>query len=344
VVVKEMEMRSRSFGHLLKSLCAVAAIAGFGWTAQPSLAREMLLSEPVHGVSFLPVYVAKSQGYFKDEGIDLTIQTMSGAAFVNAVLTGQAFAFLGSVDHDAFAAAQGKSMKAVSALVARANIYLLARTDLMPVGNDLVGFLRGKRIAGPTYGRTPSNVLRYLLAKWGLAPGQDVTLIEVDSPVIPATVAAKQADVGVSAEPFISIAYKQGIWGQPIYNAAKEFGPFPDTAVNVLGDSIQKEPALVKGLVKAVMRGLIYTHTHQAEMISFATKEYPTASPDDLKASLDRAFADDIYSTDGFIPPESWTTSEAVVRQAGILKQHVGYDEVIDMRFVKEVQKELAAK
>jgi len=33
-----------------------------------------------------------------------------------------------------------------------------------------------------------------------------------------------------------------------------------------------------------------------------------------------------------------------VVRQGGMLKQHVGYDEVIDMRFVKEVQKEVADK
>ena len=337
-------MRSRNLGQILDSLCVLLLIVAYGLTAQPSLAREMLLSEPVHGVSFLPVYVANSQGYFKEEGIDLTIQTMSGAAFVNAVLTGQAFAFLGSVDHNAFAVAQGKAVKAVSNLVGRANIYLLARTDLMPVTGDLVSFLRGKRIAVQTYGRTPNNLLRYLLAKWGLVPGKDVTLIEMDAPVIPASIAAKQADVGVSAEPFISIAYKQGIWGQPIYNAARELGPFPDTAVNVLGDSIEKEPTLVKGLVKAVMRGLIYTHTHQAEMMSFAKKEYPTASDVDLKASLDRAFADEVYSTDGFIPPEAWTTGEAVVRQAGVLKQDVGYDEVIDMRFVNEVKKELLDK
>ncbi len=101
-------MRSRNLRRLPTSLWVLPAIAAFGWTAQPSNARDMLVSEPVHGVSFLPVYVAKSQGYFKDEGIDLTMQTMSGAAFVNAVLTGQAFAYLGSVDHNAFAVAQGK--------------------------------------------------------------------------------------------------------------------------------------------------------------------------------------------------------------------------------------------
>src|SRR5262245_54995832 len=86
-------------------------------------AQEIVITEPVHGVSFLPVYVAQKKGYFKDEGIDVKLVTMSGAAFVNAVITGQAFAFLGSVDHNAFAKVNGKDLKAVSNLVAHANIY-----------------------------------------------------------------------------------------------------------------------------------------------------------------------------------------------------------------------------
>jgi NitT/TauT family transport system substrate-binding protein len=97
----------------------------------------------------------------------------------------------------------------------------------------------------------------------------------------------------------------------------------------------------VKGFVRAVVRALIYTDTHRDEMLGFAKTEFPTASDEDLKASLSRSFADGIYSPDGFITKESWTTGEAIVRDAGILKQHVGYDEVINMRFVNEVKKEL---
>src|SRR5205085_10363565 len=124
-------------------------------------------------------------------------------------------------------------------------------------------------------------------------------------------------------------------------NAGKELGPFTDTALSVRGDMIEKDPATVKAFVKAVVRGLIYTDTHRDEMLAFAKTEFPTASEEDLKASLDRSFADGIYSPDGFITRESWTTGEAIVREAGILKQPVSYDQVIDMRFVNEVRKEL---
>jgi NitT/TauT family transport system substrate-binding protein len=104
---------------------------------------------------------------------------------------------------------------------------------------------------------------------------------------------------------------------------------------------IEKDRAAVRGFVKAVVRALIYTDTHRAEMLDFAKTEFPTASEDDLKASLDRSFADGIFSPDGYITKESWVTGEAIVREAGILKQPVSYDEVIDMRFVNEVRKEL---
>ena len=79
----------------------------------------------------------------------------------------------------------------------------------------------------------------------------------------------------------------------------------------------------------------------RAEMLDFARTEFPTATEDDLKASLDRSFADGIFSPDGIITEESWKTGETIVLEAGILKQHVAYGAVIDMRFVNDVLREL---
>jgi NitT/TauT family transport system substrate-binding protein len=334
-------MRSLIQASIASALCAAAVLSTVAMFASPSDAREVVIAEPVHYVGFLPLYVAQKKGYFKDEGIDVQISTMDGAAMIPAVVSGQAFALTASVDRNAQAFVGGKEVKAVVNLDARANIYLMARKDLMPVKGDLASFLKGKRIAVTAFGGTPNNMLRYLLKRWNLEPGKDVTLVEVNSqPIVAVTVAAHQADVGVSAEPFISQGFRKGIWGQPIY-AAKDLGPYADTAISVSGDSIRKEPQLVRALVKAVMRGLIYTNSHPSEMLEFAKAEFPTASAEDIKASLDRTFADHIYSTNGFIPTQAWTTGEAVVRQAGILKQDVSYDQVIDMQFVKDVQKEL---
>jgi NitT/TauT family transport system substrate-binding protein len=241
--------------------------------------------------------------------------------------------------------ANGRTLKAVSALVAHANIYLVARKDLMPVTGDLGAFLKNKRIAAPTYGNTPNNMLRYLLAsKWHLQPGRDVTILEMNSNAILPAVAAKQADIAVTDEPFITKGVKEGVWGEPIYDAATGLGPYTDTAVNVSGDSIAKEPKLVQSMVKAVVRGLVYVNTHRNEVLDLAAAEFPTANKDDQQAMASRAFTDDIFSHDGYIPPQAWKTGEAVVRVPGILKKDVSYDEVVDMSFVNEVQKELGIR
>jgi NitT/TauT family transport system substrate-binding protein len=85
-------------------------------------ARELLLAEPVHHVGFLPIYVARHKGYFKDEGIDIKLAVLAAGGFVNAVLSGDAFAYIASVDHNAFARAKGMSLIAVSNLLGRTNI------------------------------------------------------------------------------------------------------------------------------------------------------------------------------------------------------------------------------
>jgi NitT/TauT family transport system substrate-binding protein len=333
-------------GDLRRLGCSLVAFATLSLPMLPSAgyARELVLAEPVHYVGFLPVYVAQKKGFFKDEDIDLKISTMSGGAMITSVVSGQAFGLTASVDRNAQAKAAGKVVKAVVNLDAVANIYLMARKGLAPKNGDIPAFLKGKRIAVSAFGGTPNSMLRYLLKTWKLEPGKDVTLVEVNSqPIVSVTVGAGQADIGVSAEPFISQGVAKGIWSEPFY-AAKDLGPYADTAISVGGDSIAKEPKVVRSLVKAIMRGLIYTNEHQAEMLALSKVEFPTASEADLKASLDRSFADHIFSLDGFVPPEAWTLGEAVVRQAGSLKQDVSYDEVVDMQFVKDVQKELKLK
>jgi NitT/TauT family transport system substrate-binding protein len=64
----------------------------------------------------------------------------------------------------------------------------------------------------------------------------------------------------------------------------------------------------------------------------------PILPLDDLKATLDRSFADEMWSKDGIISRQAWDTGKAVVMGAGILKTDVKYDEIIDMSFAESVR------
>jgi NitT/TauT family transport system substrate-binding protein len=58
-----------------------AAVAMLGLCANGVHAkdlRELVVTEPVHGVSYLPLYIAQTKGYFADEGLTVKVLTTSG--------------------------------------------------------------------------------------------------------------------------------------------------------------------------------------------------------------------------------------------------------------------------
>ena len=90
----------------------------------------------------------------------------------------------------------------------------------------------------------------------------------------------------------------------------------------------------VRGMVKGIK--LLYGNPTEASEI--AKTQFPTMPLEDLRATLDRSFADELWSRDGMISRQSWTTASAVVRDAGILKTDIKYDEIIDMSFVEAIR------
>ena len=128
------------------------------------------------------------------------------------------------------------------------------------------------------------------------------------------------------------------VWGEPFFNVPKELGPYAYSTINVRLDTIQKEPESVRAFVRGMAKGLKLIYANPAEASEIAKAQFPTMPIEDLRASLDRSFKDELWSRDGMISRQSWSTASAVVREAGILKTDIKYDDIIDMSFVEAVR------
>jgi NitT/TauT family transport system substrate-binding protein len=308
--------------------------------ALPAVAetKSLIVAEPTHGVGYLPLYVAVDKGYFTEEGLDVKVMTLEGgSAHTNAVLSGQAFSFIGGPEHDAFAKLKGAELRSVVNVVDRGNVYMVAAAGKGPSDKNYGAYLKGKVIDPGLFGGTPNSITRYLLTVWGLDPKSDVTLTETTTAGILAAVKTGAATVAAVSEPMMTQAIRQSIWDEPFYNVPKELGPYAYSTLNVRLDSIQKDPDAVAGFVRGVIKGLHETYAHPDEAMAIAQKEFPTMAPEDLKATLDRTFADQLWSHDGMVSRDSWTTAQKVVRGADILKADVAYDDIIDMQFVNSI-------
>jgi NitT/TauT family transport system substrate-binding protein len=329
-----------------RKFLGTTAAAGAAIIAKPYIAHaakhQLLIAEPVHSTGYLPMYIAMAKNYFAEADIEVKIVTIeTGGGHTNAVLSGQAFAFIGGPEHNAFAKAKGADLRAVVNCVNRGNVYFCAGKGQDPTNKDWAAYFKGKSIALSPYGGTPNSIMRYLLAKWKLDPRKDVTLLEVPNSAVPATVRTGRAQIGVTTEPMITQGVKQGFWGEPFFNIPKELGPYAYSTINIRLDSIKKEPEVVRGFVRGMIKGLKFLYADKDGSAEIAKKQFPTMALDDLKATLDRSFSDEMWSTDGMISRESWDTGKAVVMGANILKTDVKYDDIIDMSFVESVRASL---
>ena len=321
------------------ALAAVAVAA----TGFPALALDKLtITEPNHVVGYLPLYVAQKLGFFAEEGIEVkwtTIETGSGPT--NALLTGQVFAMLGGPEHLAYAKIKGgEPLKAIGGVLTRSSVYLMATNGQEPAqppasNAQWASYLKGKRIGTSAYGSTPNSVTRFMLARFGLDPKADVQLIETSSAAIIAAAKAGQVELGVVNEPLVTRGIRSGIWGEPVYNIPLELGPYAWATVNVRADTIAKQPQLVERFMRALVKGLKATYSDTRQTVTIAREEFPTTPVEDLTAAVERSLADQLWSKDGFVEPQAWTTAETVVRAAGLLKQDVPYGDIMDMRYVK---------
>ncbi len=80
-------------------------------------------------------------------------------------------------------------------------------------------------------------------------------------------------------------------------------------------------------------KGLAFVRDRQDETLAIAAKEFPDMSAADIKTSMARSYADQIWEWSGKITPASVTTAEAVVIAAGLLAAPVPYQEIIDPQF-----------
>ena len=299
----------------------------------------LTVAEPVHLIGYLPLYVAIHEGYFADEGLDVSVVQATGGAHVTAVVSGDAFAVIGGVDSYNFANAAGTDdpIIAIVNCVNRANVYLFARKGLVP-GEDMAAFLKGKTIIAGRYGGSPNVLTRYLVKENGLDPDTDVTLLEnADASTVTAMLKYGQGDIGNGGEPQISEGVTEGIFEEP-FVAFPDLGDYAYSVIGVRKSAIEEQPDVCAAFVRAMQKGLATVHNDRETAERILQLEFPTLTDAGRKAALDRAYADNLWSPDGTISQAAVDTCMKVVTVSGLWEGEWKYEDMVDMRFL-EIEK-----
>ncbi len=169
---------------LFKTMTAgVLALAGLAATfAAPAAAQPAEKPQVTIGVGgkpllyYLPLTVAERKGFFKDEGLDVSINDFGGGSkSLQALVGGSVDAVTGAYEHTIRMQAKGQDIAAVIELGRFPGIVLVAGKDS---GIKSVKDLKGKKVGVTAPGSSTNFFVNFLLAKEGLKP-EDVSFVGV---------------------------------------------------------------------------------------------------------------------------------------------------------------------
>jgi ABC-type nitrate/sulfonate/bicarbonate transport system substrate-binding protein len=107
-------------------------------------------------------------------------------------------------------------------------------------------------------------------------------------------------------------------------------------------DALANRPAVVKGFVKAALKGLKFVHAHRAETVYIMMRHMKTQNREMVEAMYDSSVPS--FTKDGMIGLEAQQAIIAIAAQAIGRTEPVKPDTVFDFRVVREANRELEAE
>ena len=295
---------------------------------------KVTLNEVAHSIFYAPQYVAIEEGYFKDEGLDMTLITGFGAdKTMTAVISGEAdIGFMGA-EASIYAYQEGATDPVVNfaQLTQRAGNFLVAREEMPDFKWE---DLKGKKVLGGRAGGMPQMVFEYILKKHGIDPKTDLTIDQsISFGLTAAAFTSGDADYTVEFEPFATTLEMENC-GTVVASLGRDSGYVPYTAYCAKKSYMEKNPRLIQKFTNAIQKGLDYVNSHSSEEIAKVISPHFKETPvEKIAAIIDRYKSQDTWKEDTIFEKDSFELLENILEESGELKKRVPYEDLVRTDF-----------
>jgi len=261
----------------------------------------------INKIIYLPAMLTEKLGYFKDAGLDVSLQSApAGVNAENQLIAGAVQGVVGFYDHAIDLQSKGKEIESIAVLCKVPGEVEMVSTKAAPTFKSMAD-AKGKTLGVTGLGSSTDFLTRYLAGRKGVASA-DISLLPVGAGnTFIAAIQQDRIQAGMTTEPTVSQLLKTGD-AQVLVDLRTESttqealgGLYPAASLYVQNSWAESHKDEASKLAKAFARTMVYIHTHTAEEIADLVPRdfygndkalYVTA----LKASLP------MFTTDGRMP------------------------------------------
>ncbi|AKL94285.1 ABC-type nitrate/sulfonate/bicarbonate transport system, periplasmic component [Clostridium aceticum] len=310
-------------------------LSGCSSTKSSELTKISVM-EVTHSVFYAPQYIAITEGFFEEEGLEVELIDGKGADKVMAsVLSDQVeIGFMGP-EASIYVFNQGKDDYVVNfaQLTQRDGSFIVARE---PNPNFTFEELRGKEILGGRKGGMPNMTLEYVLKQQGLVPGVDLNVrTDIQFGVMAGAFAGGEGDYTTLFEPTASLIEKEGR-GFVVASVGEESGYIPYTAYSAKQSYIEENPEIIQKFTNAVYKGMLWVENHSAEEVAKSLQpHFIDADLDILVSVVERYRSIGAWAPNPVLTEEGLTRLQDVMIEAGELNARINYEDIVVTDFAE---------
>ena len=301
--------------------------------------NKIRLSEVTHSIFYAPLYVAINNGYFEDEGIEISLTNAGGADKVMTAIASKS-ADIGLMGPEAtiYCHVEGQRDYPVifGQLTQRDGSFLVARTEQKDFSwSDL----KGKHILAGRPGGVPAMTLQYVIENKG---GLDLKELNFDTDVafdmmVGAFEGDKSIDYCTMFEPTASDYVKAGK-GYIVASVGEAAGDVPYTAFSASKSYLKENRELVKKFLSCVIKGYEFIKNNDSMTVAAALeKSFAGTSKELIASSVERYLGIDAWCHTPVMTEQSFIRLQEIMENSGNLTGRADYSVAVDNSIAKEL-------
>ncbi len=328
---------------MLAGVAVAVAVAG---TAPASAQEKKQITLGVGGkglLYYLPLTLAERLGYFKEQGLDVTINDFAGGAqSLQALVGGSVDVVAGAYEHTIRMQAKGQDIRAVIELGRFPGIVLAVKKEKAATVKSFAD-LKGLKIGVTAPGSSTNFFVMYLMVKAGLK-SDDAAFIRVGASAT-AVAAIKKGEIDAisNLDPVITKLQQDGDIVVLADTRTEEgnqklFGGNNPAAVAYLkNDFIEKNPETTQRIVNAFHKALKWVEKATPDDVARTVPEEYYLGDKALYLAALKASAP-MYSRTGVIPPNGMQNANEmlVLFDKEVADAKVDLNKTFVDRFVKK--------